>query len=40
MSFSETVVMKAANLSPSGIDATLRRLAENEKIYQYINTIT
>ena len=40
MSFSETVVMKVANLSPSGIDATLRRLAENEKIYQYINTIT
>ena len=32
--------MKLANLSPSGIDTTLRRLAENEKIYQFINTIT
>ncbi len=40
MSFSESVLTKIAHISPLGIDATLRKMAENEKIYQYINTIT
>jgi len=40
MSFSETVLTKIGNLSPAVVDATLRRLAENENIYRYLNVIT
>ena len=40
MSLSETVIMTAANMSPTGVDIILKKLALNDTIYKYLNGLS
>lgn len=40
MSLSETVIMTAANMLPTGVDIILKKLALNDTIYKYLNGLS